>query len=111
MIEEYFNITDDDLRTIPFDPADYLNSKNKMQEFLNIAIRKRKRNKKGLCEAFKIVVRASCLNNPKKKDYFIKESEHLLQEGTHEALRKVADLLGLKVPKSFLKMRKNKNFY
>ena len=111
MIEEDFNITDDDLRIIPFDPANYLNSFDEMQEFLTIAIKSRKRNKKRLCEAFKVVVRAGCLNNPEKKELFIEESKPLLQEGTPEALRKVADVLGLKVPKSFLKMRKNKNLY
>ncbi|MBO6086429.1 MAG: hypothetical protein J6P19_08565 [Acetobacter sp.] len=88
-------------KTTPFDPADYLNSQNKMQGFLTLAMRNRKRNKKGLCEAFKVVVRAGCLNNPEKKEYFTAFSEPLLQEGTPEALRKIAQVLGLKVPSSF----------
>ena len=81
-----------------------------MQEFLTIAIKSRKRNKKRLCEAFKVVVRAGCLNNPEKKEYFTAFSEPLLQEGTPEALRKIAQVLGLKVPSSFGKpIRKSKS--
>jgi hypothetical protein len=87
----------------------YLNSFDKMQKFLKIAIRNRKRNKKGLCEAFKVVVRAGCLNNPEKKELFIEESEPLLQEGTPEALRKVAGVLGLKVPSNFGKPVRRKS--
>ena len=109
MCERELIITEDDLKMRPFDPANYLNSFDKMQKFLKIAIRNRKRNKKGLCEAFKIVVRAGCLNNPEKKEHFIEESEPLLQEGTPEALRKVADVLGLKVPSNFGKPIRRKS--
>ena len=96
-------------KTTPFDPADYFNSQNKMQGFLTLAMRNRKRNKKGLCEAFKVVVRAGCLNNPEKKEYFTAFSEPLLQEGTPEALRKIAQVLGLKVPSSFGKPIRRKS--
>ena len=109
MYERELSITEDDLKTRPFDPANYLNSFDEMQEFLTIAIKSRKRNKKRLCEAFKVVVRAGCLNNPEKKEHFIEESEPLLQEGTPEALRKVADVLGLKVPSNFGKPIRKKN--
>ena len=109
MCERELIITEDDLKMRPFDPANYLNSFDKMQKFLKIAIRNRKRNKKGLCEAFKVVVRAGCLNNPEKKEHFIEESEPLLQEGTPESLRKVADVLGLKVPSNFGKPIRRKS--
>ena len=66
-IEETKHFTKEDLETRPFDPANYLNNQNDMQEFLTLAIRNRKRNKRALCEAFKVVVRAGALNNPEKK--------------------------------------------
>ena len=109
MYERELNITEDDLKMRPFDPANYLNSFDKMQMFLTIAMRNRKRNKKRLSEAFKVVVRAGCLNDPEKKDYFIEKSEPLLQEGTPEALRKVAAVLGLKVPSNFGKPVRRKS--
>ena len=42
MYERELSITEDDLKTRPFDPANYLNSFDKMQKFLKIAIRNRK---------------------------------------------------------------------
>ena len=49
------------------------------------------------------------MNNPEKKELFIEESKPLLQEGTPEALRKVADVLGLKVPSNFGKPIRRKS--
>ena len=89
------------IKTTPFDPATYLTSQNGMQAFLRAVISSRKKDKENLCDAFRTLVRASGLNNPEKKEHFDALSEPLLQEGSPESLRKIAHLLGLKVPSNF----------
>ena len=97
-----------DLKVRAFDPANYLKSQNDMQEFLTLSIKSRirEKDKEGLCRAFGVIVRASGLNNPERKEQLTAFSEPLLQEGTPEALRKIAHVLGLKVPASFGKPMK-----
>lgn len=107
--EREMNIEKIIAKTTPFDPADYLTTQSSMQSFLRAVMSSRKKDKENLCNAFRVLVRAGCLNNPEKKEYFTAFSEPLLQEGTPEALRKIAHVLGLKVPSNFGKPIKRKS--
>ena len=97
-------ITKEDAETAPYDPAEFMSSRGFMQEYLNISLEEDV-NTKMFLSSLNTLIRAWALSQLARKTKIKRENlcEILLGESelTFEALTKIAEALGLKMPAEF----------
>ena len=97
-------ITKEDDETAPYDPAEFMSSRGFMQEYLNISLEEDV-NTKMFLSSLNTLIRAWALSQLARKTKIKRENlcEILLGESelTFEALTKIVEALGLKMPAEF----------
>ena len=97
-------ITKEDAETAPYDPAEFMSSRGFMQEYLNISLEEDV-NTKMFLSSLNTLIRAWALSQLARKTKIKRENlcEILLGESelTFEALTKIVEALGLKMPAEF----------
>ena len=97
-------ITKEDAETAPYDPAEFMSSRGFMQEYLNISLEEDV-NTKMFLSSLNTPIRAWALSKIVRKTKIKRENlcEILLGESelTFEALTKIVEALGLKMPAEF----------
>ena len=97
-------ITKEDAKTAPYDPAEFMGSRGAMQEYLNISLEEDV-NTKMFLSSLNTLIRAWALSQLARKTKIKRENlcEILLGESelTFEALTKIVEALGLKMPAEF----------
>ena len=97
-------ITKEDAETAPYDPAEFMSSRGFMQEYLNISLEEDV-NTKMFLSSLNTLIRAWALSQLARKTKIKRENlcEILIGESelTFEALTKIVEALGLKMPAEF----------
>ena len=97
-------ITKEDAKTAPYDPAEFMSSRGFMQEYLNISLEEDV-NTKMFLSSLNTLIRAWALSQLARKTKIKREDlcEILLGESelTFEALTKIVEALGLRMPAEF----------